>query len=408
MKASPNLIIIVCLIWTVCFCFKQKDTNRRDLTFLTSSNSVAQNCMISGNNLKFCHSISNYDSGYCWNDTDTEAVWTIDSLSNYIWSSSDSNGQVNFPGNTNYILTPRNSTACGTDQIINITETNASYGIALGDQSNNPVWWYRLENPNNAYNLVKVQYNITNNVTGQFFVEVIRTDQNLNVEYYDTVSAQGDTTTVSTADDKVIYVQVVATAVSSSEYVSLLILSDTENTSSEEEELSGGAIAGIVVGAIACGVIIAIVTVIIWCKWCCKKRNRFVQSTSENKTVIVVNQPPATPAKEQFPSSQTEDSVKPKSKNAGTFYTPEPPKPSPEEKTKDLNTPQRERYQPQPIPVQPMAMPVQPQPQYIQGAYAPIAPVFQPVPQYGMEYMQQPAMYPTNQPMYMNNSAYNV
>ena len=100
-------------------------------------------------------------------------------------------------------------------------------------------------------------------MTGQFFVEVIRTDQNLNVEYYDTVSAQGDTTTVSTADDKVIYVQVVATAVSSSEYVSLLILSDTENTSSEEEELSGGAIAGIVVGAIAFGVIIAIVTVII-------------------------------------------------------------------------------------------------------------------------------------------------
>ena len=100
-------------------------------------------------------------------------------------------------------------------------------------------------------------------MTGQFFVEVIRTDQNLNVEYYDTVSDQGDTTTVSTADDKVIYVQVVATAVSSSEYVSLLILSDTENTSSEEEELSGGAIAGIVVGAIAFGVIIAIVTVII-------------------------------------------------------------------------------------------------------------------------------------------------
>ena len=100
-------------------------------------------------------------------------------------------------------------------------------------------------------------------MTGQFFVEVIRTDQNLNVEYYDTVSDQGDTTTISTGENKVVYVQVVATAVSSSEYVSLLILSDTENTSSEEEELSGGAIAGIVVGAIAGGSLIAIVTVII-------------------------------------------------------------------------------------------------------------------------------------------------
>ena len=99
-------------------------------------------------------------------------------------------------------------------------------------------------------------------MTGQFFVEVIRTDQNLNVEHYETVSAQGDTTTISTGENKVVYVQVVATAVANSEYVSLLILSDSENTSSEEE-LSGGAIAGIVVGAIAFGVIIAIVTVII-------------------------------------------------------------------------------------------------------------------------------------------------
>ena len=139
--------------------------------------------------------------------------------------------------------------------------TGETYFVRTYDQSSNPVCWYRLENFRGIFNSVKVNY--TDFSSSGMIVEMINTDHNLTIKSYDSLDNGGPPQTFDMESDDIYYILVLATTVTSSDYVEIRI--ETTDQDKDDDELSTGAIVGIALGCIVFVVVIVIIIIIVCC-----------------------------------------------------------------------------------------------------------------------------------------------